>query len=231
MLGVGDFQVGRDGNGLHAAAAAGVSWVIGHADGPPLSLPVNLPEKWCGLMGANMALAVLLEKDLQGEAMPRRVDIAAADVLRAYADQNAGNHLEIDAGWRRNGSVAVEHGGIFPQGYFPCADGHVGLVGRSKRDWVAIREVIGMPDWAKEDRFENPFELAAAPDEVETLLAAALMGFDRDTLLAQAIKHGAPMAPVYSSDELKGRDVVRKNFFDEEGAPQLPFDIVTRKAS
>jgi len=223
-----DFQIGKSGNGLHAAAAAGVSWVIGHEDGPPLALPVNVPEKWCGLMGANMAISTLLEVSLHGKTAARRVDISAADTLRSFADQNSGNHVEIDSGWSRNGSTAVEHGGIFPQGYFACRDGHVGLVGRSRRDWAAIRNVIDRPDWSNEERFDDPFNLAEDSAEVDILLAQALANFDRDDLLQRALKEGAPMAPVYTAAELDGRGIVRQDFFAQDGSTKLPFQIVSR---
>ncbi len=223
-----DFRTGQSGNGLHAAAAAGVSWVIGHADGPPLALPVDIPEKWCGLVGANLALSALLEANLQGQAGTRRVDISAADTLRSFADQNAGNHVEVDDGWRRNGSTAVEHGGIYPQGYFACRDGHVGLVGRSRKDWIAIRDVIGRPAWSDEERFDDPFLLAADSEEADRLMAKALARFDRDELLRLAIHHGAPVAPVYAAHELIGRDIVRQGFFGEDGSANLPFEIVWR---
>ncbi len=223
-----DFQIGHSGNGLHAAAAAGVSWVIGHKNGPPLALPINVPEKWCGLMGTNIALSSLLEVNLQGTSPRRRVDISAADTLRSFADQNSGNHAEIDSGWSRNGSTAIEHGGIFPQGYFACRDGHVGLVGRSRRDWAAIRDVIDRPDWSNEERFDDPFNLAEDSTEVDVLLAQALANFDRDDLLQRALKEGAPLAPVYTAAELDGRDIVRQDFFAEDGSTRLPFEIVSR---
>lgn len=223
-----DFQTGKDGNGLHAAASAGVSWVIGHADSPPLALPVDIPEKWCGLVGANLAISALLEANLKDQPSARRVDISAADTLRSFADQNSGNHAEIDSGWARNGSTAVEHGGIYPQGYFACRDGFVGLVGRSRKDWAAIRDVIERPPWSNEERFDDPFVLAANSEEADQLLAEALAGFDRDDLLKRAIEHGAPLAPVYATDELVGRDVVRSGFFAEDGSTNLPFEIVSR---
>ena len=223
-----DFQMGRDGNGLHAAAAAGVSWVIGHADAPPLALPVDVPEKWCGLIGANLALSALLEGNLKGQVTGRRVDVSAADTLRSFADQNSGNHAEIDSGWRRNGSTAVEHGGIFPQGYYACRDGHVGLVGRSRGDWRAIRDVIGRPAWSNEERFDDPLALARDSAEADELLSQALAEFDRDDLLQRAIQHGAPLAPVYATEELVDRDVVRQGFLGDDGSTNLPFDIVQR---
>ncbi len=223
-----DFQQGWDGNGLHAAAAAGVSWVIGHPDGPPLALPLDIPEKWCGLIGANWALAALMGIELENEIAGRRVDIASADVLRSFADQNAGNHAEVEQGWRRNGSVAVEHGGIYPQGYFACKDGHVGIVGRSRKDWEAIRDVIGRPQWADDPRFDDPFELAANPDEVDELLTEALSNFGRDELLEKSVRTGATLAPVYSANELLERGITRAGTFNENQIANLPFEIIPR---
>jgi len=219
-----DFQVSLPGSGIHAAAAAGVSWVIGHRDGLPLALPVDVPEKWCGLIGANLAIAALLDT---GDAArpPRRFDASAADALRAIADQNAGNHVEVDEGWGRNGSVSVEHGGIFPQGYFPCRDGHVALVGRSRRDWQAIRAVVGDPPWSQEARFDDPFVLASDSAEAEALLSEALSQFDRDELLERALSTGATLAPVYEAEELAARGIVRSGLFGDDGSPGLPFQI------
>ena len=226
-----DFQQGWDGNGLHAAAAAGVSWVIGHADGPPLALPIDIPEKWCGLIGANWALSALLGIELGNTIPGRRVDIASADILRSFADQNAGNHAEVEQGWRRNGSVAVEHGGIYPQGYFACKDGHVGIVGRSRKDWEAIRDVIGRPQWADDPRFDDPFELAANPEEVDKLLTDALSDFGRDELLDKSVRTGATLAPVYSANELLERGITRSGTFNENQTANLPFEIIPRGAS
>jgi hypothetical protein len=224
-----DFQVGKNGNGLHAAAASGVSWVLGHTDGPPLALPLDIPEKWCGLIGANWALASLLGTELGNTTTGRRVDIASADILRSFADQNAGNHAEVEHGWRRNGSIAVEHGGIYPQGYFPCMDGNVGIVGRSRKDWEAIREVIGRPPWADDPRFDDPFELAANSEEVDMLLTEALAQFNRDELLEKSIRYGATLAPVYTADELRERGITRSGTFNDNQVANLPFNIISRE--
>jgi hypothetical protein len=223
-----DFQTGTSGGGLHAAAASGVSWVLGRADGLPLAMPVDVPEKWCGLIGANFAVSVLLELSLKQQVSPRRVDISAADTLRSFADQNSGNETDMDHDWQRNGRAAIGHGGIYPQGYYACRDGYVGIIGRSRKDWAAIRAVIGQPPWAAEERFGDPFVLADDSAEVDGLLLTALQDYDRDDLLARAVEYGAPLAPVYAEDELVARDVVRKGFFNADGSANLPFEIVRR---
>ena len=224
-----DFQTGMAGTGLQASAASGVSWVIGRPDAPPLALPADMPEKWCGLIGANLALASLLDADMR-EPTRRRFDVSAADALRSFADQNA-SHQDLDEAahedspWRRNGSVAVRHGGIYPQGFYRCRDGHVGIIGRSRRDWQAIRRAVGSPPALMAAELDDPFKLAEAPERADALLGESLLELDRDTLLQRAIELGATIAPVYRADELSERNVVRHDFLDSAGRAQLPFRI------
>lgn len=228
VIRVWDFQVDMPGTGMQASAVSGVSWVLGREDGPPFVLPADLPEKWCGLFAATLAVVTLVERGLDRAAPAREFDVSAADVLRAFADQNAGNHAEIVHGWRRNGRTAVEHGGIYPQGFFECADGFVAIVGRSRKDWYAIRKAVGWPSWAEDPRFEDPFLIAADSAEIDRLLITELKKFRRDELLQRALEFGATIAPVYSGDELVGRNIVRGDFFDEKGQPALPFSISAR---
>lgn len=230
-----DFHTDMPGTGLQAAAASGICWVLGNPGQAPLALPLDMPEKWCGLTAANIVLALLLDLELRGTIDSKspsvhRYDVSAADVLRCFADQNADHEALKDAVlpsslWRRNGSVAVDHGGIFPQGFYPCRDGWVGVIGRSRRDWKAIRAVIGDPAWANDTAYQDPFALALQPGDADRLFAASLLQFDRDDLLARSIELGATIAPVYNTLELASRDVVRQDFFDAQGNASLPFEI------
>jgi crotonobetainyl-CoA:carnitine CoA-transferase CaiB-like acyl-CoA transferase len=216
-----DHQVGRGGTGHQASAASGVSWVIGLPGRPPVPLAAEIPEKWCGLMGATMALAELIEPG----GRIHRFEISAADILRSFAEQNASNHVEIDGGWRRNGRLAVEHGGIYPQGFYPCADGYVGVVARSKRDWGAVLEAIGDPPWSRDEAMRDPFALALDDSVVDPLLRATLAGITRDDLLERAIETGATIAPVYTLAEIPSRNLVRDDIDFAADIP-LPFDLV-----
>lgn len=221
-----DFQVGRPGNGHQASAVSGVSWVIGIPGRPPLALGAEIPEKWCGLLGATLALAALLRHGRGDETTRANIEISAADILRACADQNAGNHGEVAAGWRRNGRLAVEHGGIYPQGFYRCADGHVAAVARSRRDWMALLAALDNPEWSRGQEMQDPFALSRDDSVVDPLLCEELRARTRDELLERALETGATLAPVYHSDELAGRDLMRADFRLGPGT-ELPFDLVT----
>ena len=193
-----DFQVGWSGGGALACAASGASAVIGHRDRSTVPLPADMPEKWCGAYGVILALAELWRR---GHGPPRAqiiYDVSAADVMRSFALQNAGDRAETVRRWRRNGRLCVEHGGIFPMGFFACRDGHVAILGRSRRDWRNIQTAIGNPDWAKAEAYENPFAIAADSAEADALLEACLAPFRRDELLRRGLAAGAVIAPVLS---------------------------------
>lgn len=220
-----DYEVGRPGVGDFACAVSGVSTVIGAADGPPGVMPARMPEKWVGLYGASLALSLKVNRDDPKWVAPQRIDISAADLLRAFAEQNSGNHAGVPYGWRRNGRTAVEHGGVFPQGFFRCRDGFMAVQARSRPDWQAIMVALDAPFWSQDPAFQNPFKLSEDDSQIAPLLDVELMKRDRAELLDRAIATGAPMAPVLSLDEAKAWNVFRPGFFDQAGQPCPPFTV------
>ena len=58
---------------------------------------------------------------------------------------------------------------------------------------------------------------------VDGLLGSELATLTRDELLERAIVTGATIAPVYEEHEVRGKMIVRDDFFDAVGNPGLPF--------
>jgi len=227
-----DFQVERGGTGVQACAVSGVSWVIGLPGRTPLYLSGNIPEKWCGTLGASAALSWHVERvTLPGRVQPARVfDVAAAEILRAFADQNFGNHRQIPTSWRRNGRVSPDHGGIFPQGFFKCRDGYVAVIGRSREDWARMLAALGEPAWATDD-MRNPFKLALNSAQAEQLFETELQKYTREALLDLALSSGATFAPIYARSEIPDKKMVRETYFDANGMSGLPFELFTPATS
>jgi crotonobetainyl-CoA:carnitine CoA-transferase CaiB-like acyl-CoA transferase len=219
-----DYQVGRAGSGTMASAISGAAAVIGHPGRPGVPLPADMPEKWCGAYGAILALAELWRRRGADASKQIVYDVSAADVLRSFSLQNSGDAAERSRIWRRNGRLCVDHGGIFPMGFFACKDGHVAILGRSRRDWRQIRKAIGDPEWAKGEAFEDPFKLAYDSAEADALLERTLSGYSRDELLRRGLAEGAVIAPVYSESEARERDIFRGGFV-AKGSPAMPFTV------
>jgi hypothetical protein len=220
-----DYEVGRSGMGAFASAVSGVASVIGMADGAPGILPAHVPEQWVGLFGANLALGLQVAREGNRPETPRRIDISAADILRSFAEQNSGNHAGVPYGWRRNGRAAIEHGGVFPQGFFRCRDGFVAVQARSRQDWQSILEAFGNPAWAEDPQFQNPFTLSEDDSRILPLFDSELMKRDRRELLEVAITTGAPMAPVLSPEEAASWQIFRPGHSDDAGKPNPPYVV------
>jgi len=224
-----DFQVHRRGTGAQASAVSGVSCVLGFKGRSPLVIPAEIPEKWCALMGAAIAMSVGLGTDgttttADGAvtSLPHHVDVSTSEILRSFADQNFANHKAYPESWSRNGRVTPSHGGIYPQGFFQCKDGYVAVVGRSKADWQMILSALGDPHWAQGSLLD-PVYLAQHPEDVDELFLAELARFGRDELLDAAIRTGATFAPVYTPAESRAKGLVPTDLFTSGMQPNLPF--------
>jgi len=220
-----DFEVGQSGIGAFASAVSGVSSVIGKTESAPGILPVHMPEKWTGIFGASLALGLLFSQPNVKTEKPARIDVSAADILRAFAEQNSGNHAGVPYGWRRNGLTAVEHGGVFPQGFFRCKDGYVAVQARSRQDWAAILSAFNNPVWSEDKSMQNPFKLSEDDSYVLPHFQAELDKRNMKDLLEAALESGAPMAPVLSSLEAISSKVFRDGFVESSGELNLPFII------
>jgi hypothetical protein len=220
---VADYQTGVPGTGELASAASGLSWVIGDTAGTPRSVPFGMPERWTGTVAASLALAW---DRASGSRRPGiRVDVSTANLLRSFVDQCAGNSAEVEYAWRRNGRLAVEHGGVFPQGFFRCRDGYVAMVARSRADWYAILHALGEPEWAKDERFHNPIALSRDDSEVARLLEATTSQFTRRELLDRALEVGATMAPV-----LEPGEAAEWNLTAGSDSAGMPFYVLMEQA-
>ena len=218
-----DFQVGFPGSGILASAVSGAASVIGHRDGPGIPLPADMPEKWCGMYGVILALAEAWRRR-NGAKQKIVYDVSAADVVRVFSLQNSGGREEMVRTWRRNGHLCIDHGGIFPMGFYPCKDGYVALLGRSRRDWENLRQAIGNPSWAREEAYQDPFVLAGNSAQADELLEQTLAAFTRDELLHRGLNKSAVIAPVYTQTEAESRAVFRQQFI-VDGVPEMPFQI------
>lgn len=224
-----EFEVSQPGVGDFASAVSGVSAVIGKSEGQPVALPSHVPEKWVGMYGASLALSLALQSRPGANTRPRVIDVSAADILRAFAEQNSGNHAGVPYGWRRNGRTAVEHGGVFPQGFFRCKDGYMAIQARSRQDWQGILAALDQPAWSKEKEFQNPFKLSEDDSRILPLLDGELMRFERSQLLERALACGAPMAPVMTLQEAAQSNLFRAGFMNTNG--DLNSSFVVRRAN
>ncbi|MBN9739211.1 MULTISPECIES: CoA transferase [unclassified Pseudonocardia] len=203
-----------------ATAASGMSWGIGSPDGPPLTLPYDLPDFLTGTEAAAASgLALMLAAVGTGEA-GSRWDVTTTDVLSYYVGQIGANFLPYERPWRRDGARATESGGSYPAAMFPCRDGWVSIMCRTQREYRGLIEALGDPQWARQPGFEDSRVVARFhADEADPYLIAWTTARTRAEVFAAGSEHGFPVAPVSTIGEaLDQEQFAHRGFFSRDSS-------------
>jgi crotonobetainyl-CoA:carnitine CoA-transferase CaiB-like acyl-CoA transferase len=117
-------------------------------------------------------------------------------------------------------------------GCFECKDGHVQVYVFSDEHWAGLRELMGRPAWAQDERFALALDRARYHDEVNAGIADWVRLRERAELYEAAKKHGVTLAPYLApADVLADQHEVERGFLAPFGAgdpvagmaPSFPF--------
>jgi crotonobetainyl-CoA:carnitine CoA-transferase CaiB-like acyl-CoA transferase len=212
---------GRRANDINLSAFAGVSWQVGSADGTPVANPALLGVTQAGLAAAIGAVAGLLHRDRVGEG--QLVDVGEYECLATV--HMAGLYSLYPYGGEATRRMGRRKRGPYPYGIFRCKDGWVCMVFLRGRQWSALLDAMGSPEWAKDPRFADRRRIGYEhADEVDALIAPWLLERTRAELLALGMVRGIPIGPLYRPEELRDNpQLAERGFFDPELVlPQLP---------
>jgi CoA:oxalate CoA-transferase len=204
------------GGELSMQAISGLMHMVGHPDREPLSLPYSMGSIQLGLHGAAAAAAALENATATG--VGRLVEVSGAEVLASYVRIYGAVASYYRIPLRREGRRAPGSGGRWPFGIFPCQDGYVAMICRSGREWDSLLEMMGNPEWSKQERYRDLYAIAIEyPDEIDELVSPWLMAHTRDELLELAQKFAVPVAPLRNVEEVLGDPQLRdfRHFFEE----------------
>ena len=184
---------GVAGNALSASALSGASIALGHAAREPLAVPEEFAEHTAGLHGAVAGLVALMRRERDGACST--VVVAMDECLRFYVGMNAKIYEGYHREWHREGRRSAGSAGLYPVGMFPCSDGYVVIVCRSREDWRAIIAASGSPEWAKRPGWDDPFIVAEQhADEADALLEAWLGRLSCEQAVELGRHHGFAIA-------------------------------------
>jgi crotonobetainyl-CoA:carnitine CoA-transferase CaiB-like acyl-CoA transferase len=178
----------RGGFAMTVEQNSGLAWLTGYPDDGPL-----VPRGVCDVLGGLHAVLALLgaleHRSDTGEGLLVEVPLAEA-ALNIAAEQT----IE----WTANG-VLLERGGnrsIFaaPQGVYACADedSYVVLSVETEAHWEALKDALGRPGWADDEKLDSLRGRNDAHDAID----AALTDWLRDRPMLEAVEtlaaHGVP---------------------------------------
>jgi crotonobetainyl-CoA:carnitine CoA-transferase CaiB-like acyl-CoA transferase len=145
-----------EGTDINIQAASALSAALGMSDKYPLRIPYDQAEYQASLHAMAAALCALIERDRS--SLGQSIDISATDVM-AY--QAGAMHLVT----RKSGGLWTRAGkqnrsGIFPSGFFECADGHLCVATPHGRIWHQYLKLMGDPEWSHQEHQRDALYLA-----------------------------------------------------------------------
>jgi crotonobetainyl-CoA:carnitine CoA-transferase CaiB-like acyl-CoA transferase len=187
---------GHPGNDFTAQHASGLAY--GNAARakdlraePPFMIQGFAGEFAAGLAGASATMCALTGRRSTGAGA--HVDVALQEVLAM--------HFQVDVAWASYGGRApVRAASASPPipyvGQQPVADGYVDIVVRTEGEWHKFLDVLGSPEWGKNELFADMAGRSRYYDALEPLIQEELGRFEKQRLFRQGQARGVSIAAV-----------------------------------
>lgn len=184
-------RAGEGGFDLTIQAAAGVMSVTGEPDGEPVKCGVPLADFASGLYAA-FAIASALTRVRAGGA-GTHIDVPMYGCTLGIAALQTSEYFG-------NGKSPVKLGSAHPRNApyqaYRAADGHFAIAAGNHKLWLAVLEVVEMPELAQDPRFATTSDRAANQKELKALLEARFTGAGVAHWIAAFNAAGVPHARI-----------------------------------
>ncbi len=183
-------------NAYHLTAAG--HRYCGRPGEAPLEHGTFSAEFFGAATGAAWGLAAILGRDRVGGG--QHLDVSCAEAIAAVfvGGQNIGA-LAQDGSWAHRTGVGMPLGA--PATILPCKDGHVWMLALEPGQWNGIRRVMGDPDWAQAEMFQDMFARAQNADVIYPLIEEWTLQHGKWEIMEQCQAAGAPVTAVFSVKE------------------------------
>jgi crotonobetainyl-CoA:carnitine CoA-transferase CaiB-like acyl-CoA transferase len=184
---------------------------ISHASGSGYVTPVHESESelgpikaggffedYChGLSAAAATLTALYYREMTGQG--QHVDVSK---------QEASLCLDRDSALMRGpeGNVFTRVRNVGAGGFYPTRDGYGWMALIEDRHWNAFRQVMGDPEWTKDEKFNDRYSREMNVQELSSHLGEWTKKFDTETLYHKIQSVGIPSGVVRSPGDIMEHD-------------------------
>jgi crotonobetainyl-CoA:carnitine CoA-transferase CaiB-like acyl-CoA transferase len=103
-----------------------------------------------------------------------------------------------------------------------CKDGWIFLICVEEDQFDRLVEIMGNPEWAQNELFENRFSRAEYADALVPLLTEWTMEHTKDEIFNMCQAARVPVGPAYSSEEVvRSEHLAARNYFVEMDHPEI----------
>ncbi|HVW80271.1 MAG TPA: CoA transferase [Mycobacteriales bacterium] len=197
--------------------ASGMTWLTGYPDRLPIE-PYCVGDPNAGLHALTALLVALAHRDQTGEGS--LVEAAMVDAALNVAAEQVIEHSAYGALLERTGNRGPL---AAPQNVYQAAgpddDGHddswVAIAVATDEQWLALRQALGDPQWAREPQLATAAGRRAAHDLLDEQLGAWCRARSADDVVAALWPAGVPVAKVMQPHQQPDLpQVAERGFFE-----------------
>lgn len=183
------------------------SGVVGR---PPLLVPGSFAYDVGGIMAAFAVLTANWPRLRTGRG--QHLDFSLLEAVAQSTDWSLANYSAIAGTGAPYLEVRAGSGIVYPM--YPCKDGYVRLVVLSPRQWHALREWLGNPEFLMDPHWDSLLgRMSIQQDILDPLYKELFMTMGMSELSAEAQRRGIVMTPV-----MHPRAVLETEHYRERGS-------------
>jgi succinate---hydroxymethylglutarate CoA-transferase len=177
-------------------AESGLMSICGEPDGGPTKYGVAIVDVCTGMLASNAILAAINARHRTGKG--QKVELSLYETSLAMLINVAQNYLTAG---RNGGRFGNGHPSIVPYTTYQAADAMIAIGIGNERQFARCAEVLGHPEWAKDERFNSNRARVENREAIDGLLNTALAHGAADIWLDKLKAVGVPCGKINSVAE------------------------------
>ena len=209
--------LGSDLNAYHLTGAS--ARYCGRPGEAPLEHGTFSADYFGSVTAAAWGLAAIYGRALVGGG--QHIDVSCAEAIAAafVGGQNIGL-LAQDKRWDSRTGVGMPLGA--PATILPCRDGHVWMLALEPGQWKGLCRVMGDPEWATLDIFDNMYSRAQNADVIYEFIREWTLAHDKMDIMTKCQAAGCPVSAVFTIEEaVRHPHLHARNYFVDVAHPAL----------
>ena len=190
-------------------AIGGQQFKAGVPGKPPLLPPGALAYDIAGVMGCFAAQTALLQRFRTGHGQV--IDLSVLEALAQTTDWSFSNAGFLRARGQTPFEMRMGSGPMYK--IYACKGGTVRLVILSSRQWRAMREWLGNPDYLEDPKYDSFLGRMQIADALGVIIGDLFSTLGHEEVAAEAQRRGIVCTPVLSPSE-----VLRNEHFRSRGS-------------
>ena len=186
-------------------AIAGMQCKAGTADREPLLPPGAMAYDIAGIMSAFAAMTAIYQREKTG--FGQTIDLSVLEAVAQQTDWSFANGSMLEAKGQDSTAIRSGSGPIYR--IYRCKTGFVRLVILAPRQWYAMREWLGDPDYLQDSKYDSFLGRIEIADALAVMVGDLFATMDHEVVAREAQKRGIVCTPVLSPAEILNNEHFR----------------------